>query len=699
MTGMGPAGTLGELLAARRRRRFVGRASEMELFSTALESAEPPFSVLHLHGPAGMGKTSLLDVLAGMATEAGARVVRLDGRNLLPSPPAVLDELRAVLDVPDGEGAIVGPSGTGRVVVVIDTYERLAAVDDWLRSWLLPRLPSTALTVVAGRSPPSPAWTSDPAWRGLLRVISLRNLDPQESRQYLHACGIDPTYHDQLVEIAHGHPLGLSLLADVVARGGEAVADPLSPDLVGTLLRRFVEVVPSGRHRRALEVCALSRVTTEALLREVLAVDDVYELFGWLRGLSFVESGPDGVFPHDLARDALDADLRWRDPEGYKRMFRGVRAHVNGRLQACRGHEQQQAIFDAKFLFRRLPGVLSPVDWDVWGQQYPEPARAGDRDSILDLVQIWEGEASARIAGRWWEQQPEGFFVVRGQNGVIGGFLALLDLSEASDRDLAADPGARAAWDFAQRHAPPRPGEAVTQTRFVIDRQAYQGPSATLNATPILTMQRYLGTPNLAWDFLTLTEPERWDAYFAAADLPRAIGADFVVGGRRYGLFAHDFRRVPVGALLELVTERALAQDLAPSQPMTQPPLLVLSQPDFDQSVRQALRDLHRPDLLARNPLLRTRLMVDSSGNREPSAAVLETLVRAAVESLREHPRDDKLFRAVDRTYVRPAATQERAAAALGLPFSTYRRHLTHGVDRLVDRLWNQEVYGVTEHH
>ena len=48
---------------------------------------------------------------------------------------------------------------------------------------------------------------------------------------------------------------------------------------------------------------------------------------------------------------------------------------------------------------------------------------------------------------------------------------------------------------------------------------------------------------------------------------------------------------------------------------------------------------------------------------------------------------------------MRPAATQERAAAALGLPFSTYRRHLTHGVDRLVDRLWNQEVYGVTEHH
>jgi hypothetical protein len=72
----------------------------------------------------------------------------------------------------------------------------------------------------------------------------------------------------------------------------------------------------------------------------------------------------------------------------------------------------------------------------------------------------------------------------------------------------------------------------------------------------------------------------------------------------------------------------------------------------------------------------------------------LETLVRAAVETLKEHPRDDKLWRAVERTYVRPAATQERAAASLGLPFSTYRRHLTQGVDRVVRWLWDREVYG-----
>jgi hypothetical protein len=582
-------------------------------------------------------------------------------------------------------------------VVLFDTYERLAPLDDWVRTRLLPRLPATALTVVAGRAAPGPAWRADPAWRELLRVVSLRNLSPEDSRRYLHACGVDPERHDQLVELAHGHPLGLSLLADVVVRGGEAATDPLTPDLVGTLLRRFVEIVPSGRHRRALEVCALARVTTEAVLREVLGLEDAHELFAWLRELSFVESGPEGLFPHDLARDTLEADLRWRDPDGYRRVFRGIRGHINGRLRTSRSQEQQRAIADAKYVFRRLPGVVSPVDWDAWGRQYPEPARPWDREPILDLVLGWEGEASAAIAARWWERQPEGFFVVRGQDGVVAGFLALLDLTRASPEDLAADPGARAAWDHARRQAAPRPSETVTQSRFIVDREVYQGPSPTLNATPILTFQRYLGTPNLAWDFLTLAEPERWDAYFAAADLPRAAGADFWVDGRRYGLFAHDFRQVPVDALLELVTERALAQDLTPSPATVEPPLLVLSQPEFDDSVRQALRDLRRPDLLSRNPLLRTRVVRDRAGDEEPGAATLETLVRAAVETLREHPRDDKLWRAVERTYVRPAATQERAAAALGLPFSTYRRHLTQGVDRVVAWLWGQEVYG--RHH
>ena len=89
--------------------------------------------------------------------------------------------------------------------------------------------------------------------------------------------------------------------------------------------------------------------------------------------------------------------------------------------------------------------------------------------------------------------------------------------------------------------------------------------------------------------------------------------------------------------------------------------------------------------------------MTTAAPNRRRVLTTLESLVATRWGPLREHPRDDKLWRAVERTYVRPAATQERAAAALALPFSTYRRHLTQGVDRIVAWMWDQEIYG--EHH
>jgi len=47
----------------------------------------------------------------------------------------------------------------------------------------------------------------------------------------------------------------------------------------------------------------------------------------------------------------------------------------------------------------------------------------------------------------------------------------------------------------------------------------------------------------------------------------------------------------------------------------------------------------------------------------------------------------------LDRIYLRPAGTQEGAAQDLDLPISTYRRHLARGLDRVVEWLWQRELY------
>jgi hypothetical protein len=108
--------------------------------------------------------------------------------------------------------------------------------------------------------------------------------------------------------------------------------------------------------------------------------------------------------------------------------------------------------------------------------------------------------------------------------------------------------------------------------------------------------------------------------------------------------------------------------------------------------VRRALRDLHNPVALASGPLGRSRLVAGSATMEERGRA-LQAILQAAIASLKGHPKDERFYRALHRTFVAPAATQELAAEALGLPFSTYRSHLTAGIQRVADDLRQRELY------
>src|SRR5690606_32926982 len=101
-----------------------------------------------------------------------------------------------------------------RSVLLLDTYEMLAPLDSWLRDTFLPQLPESCLVVIAGRNQPSSGWRTVPGWRDLVRIISLRNLHPDESRLYLNTRGLPEDQHPSVLAFTHGHPLALALVAD-----------------------------------------------------------------------------------------------------------------------------------------------------------------------------------------------------------------------------------------------------------------------------------------------------------------------------------------------------------------------------------------------------------------------------------------------------------------------------------------------------
>ncbi len=136
--------------------------------------------------------------------------------------------------------------------------------------------------------------------------------------------------------------------------------------------------------------------------------------------------------------------------------------------------------------------------------------------------------------------------------------------------------------------------------------------------------------------------------------------------GHRYGVFTHDWRVEPVAAWeyrienLQLGLQSSQMRETAVSFL----PLLTLSQPEFTESVRQALRDYTRIDLLAQNPLMRSKLVAETARTEPAEVAAatpttLQKLLQDAAATLTGNPKDEKFYTAVYHTYFKPAPSQE----------------------------------------
>lgn len=688
---------LADYLDAARRHRFVGREAERAVFHSALLAETSPFYVLQIFGPGGVGKTTLLQEMAALCRQHEIAAISLDARNVDPSPPAFILALQLAM----GCGPETAPldalaAQPVRCVIFIDTYEKLSPLDGWLREVFLPQLPEKVLLVIAGREPLSPGWRTDPGWNALVRMLPLRNLSPEESRAYLNERHVSPEQHQAVLDFTRGHPLALSLVADVLdQRHDQQFVPEEAPDMIKTLLERFVQKVPSPAHRTALEAAGLLHVITEPVLAELLQVGDAHELFEWLRSLSFIECGKEGLFPHDLVREVLATELRWRNPDWYAELHHRARAYYVKRMQQTQGEEQRRILFGYIYLHRMNPVVRPVYDWQESGKVWTDAARETDVPALLAMVNQHEGEESARVAKYWFDRLPAAVQVFRSGRQAPAGFLVLLTLDRVSDDMLRNDIALGSALKYLQNHAPLRSGEKFLYMRFWMAGETYQAHSPTQSRIFINVVQSYFSTPGLAFTFLAFAAPEVWEQVMAYADFARLPEADFVIGGRRYGVYAHDWRVTPLMTWLDLMAARELSREQNYSPAPKVNPAVVLSEPDFAAAVHEALRAYARPDTLRNSPLLHSRLVIERTkpddGEAERIALLLD-LIRDAAKSLEASPREAKLHRVLHRTYFNPAESQELAAEALGLPFSTYRRYLKAAIMRVTEILWHKEI-------
>jgi hypothetical protein len=248
---------LADILSTTRRQYFTGREKELQIFKSIVQAPDLSCFLLYIHGPGGQGKTSLVKEYTDFCRDQAIHFIHVDGRDINAAPQhfitALKDQLQTEEDI-----FITLQKTDSRYVLFVDTYEKLTPVDDWMRQEFLPQMPDNVLTVLSGRKAPSKHWVLDNGWQQLMKVLQVRNLSPAESRQLLLKRNVPEQELDSILDFTHGHPLALSVVADMYAQfPGKKFNPDESPDTVRTLLESFIQKAPSPAHRIALEICAI----------------------------------------------------------------------------------------------------------------------------------------------------------------------------------------------------------------------------------------------------------------------------------------------------------------------------------------------------------------------------------------------------------------------------------------------------------
>ncbi len=688
---------LADILTTNRRRYFTGREKELQTFKAIVQQASLSTFLLYIYGPGGQGKTTLVKEYTDTCANMGIPFLHLDGRDLNASPDHFTNALQTALQTTDSIFEALQNRGE-RFVLFIDTYEKLNPIDDWIRQEFLPQMPDNVLTVVSGRRQPSKKWIVDQGWQQLMKTLHIRNLSPAESREFLIRRSLPETELDKILDFTHGHPLALNVVADMYDQfPGKQFSPEESPDIVRTLLESFVQKAPSPAHRIALEISAIVYINTESLLQQVMGVEDASELFEWLQELSFVENNRHGLYPHDLARDAICADLRWRNPDWNKELYNRIRLYYTSKLDQVLGDEMRVLLFMLNFLHRQHPMVRPYFDWQETGSYWMEMMQPQDQEAIRSMTARHQGPEGEKDLEYWLAHPAAQTWVFRNFEKTPCGFIVRININELANEETIPDKAIEAAMQYAREKFNLRKGDVCTVFRFWMAADTYQGVSNLQSSIFLAIVQYYLSTPGLAITLLNCAMPEFWKMVLTYANLEHLSALDFKVNGLPHGWYMHDWRRTPPGTWLNLLGQRELGFEPEPSREKQRLQMMVLSEEEFATSVYEALKDYQSDKKLLANPLLRSRFVMQYADNDTDTTILLASLkdcLGDATDQIKESVKDEKFHRVLFRTFFNPVGSQEQVADYLNLPFSTYRRYLRKAVNLVTEHLWQLEIEG-----
>ncbi len=627
--------TIGRRVAEVDAARFVGRADELQRLEALLVDV-PERNVVLLHGPGGIGKSTLLRELVRRAGRLGWPSRLVEARDLPAQPRglrAVLDDLRS----------------SPHAVVVFDSWEEADPLTTHLQDLVLRDLPAGWVVVISSRNPPAASWGQD-GWEHVTTEMRVGPLADADALACALAHGAANERAGDLVAWARGLPLAIVLAAST----GLRVDDQISADVAAPLVRRLLG---DWRDRLPLLACAANaRITTPVLLAEVVP-EGADDGFRWLRGQPFAEAIGDGIMLHASIAGAL----RWVIADAHPDLDRDVRRRIATHVHARAVAEGASVSLDLSVMLRN-PTMRWGVGWDPTGRLLVDRPRLEDVPVIEARLEALDRDTWWRRAERFFAEAPDHVWVIRKRDDPVG----FMIVATSDDQSPIDDDPVLVPWlDHARARAAEGTAVIWRNARSLDDDAAVQ---SLLGAAGLALS----GVANPRFLYLPI-DPEHATAVAFSASLGAVHVPELDVDLGEGVTECHVIDTGPGGTLGAQLAAVLAECGESPVQPR---------RPEVDeQAVRAALHEWDRPDLLAENG------MAVGSTPAERSTSVRTAIRQAVAGAFGSSPRERLLVEVLEAGCLGRTTTHEQAAIDLHLSRSAYYRHLRAAGDRVVAQL------------
>lgn len=673
----GPVAAWSSRLDQSRRAGFAGRETELAMFEELLDAATPS-RVLLIHGPGGVGKTSLLTAMGRLGRDAGLAVAELSAHELAAGPEAMQTALQARLgELPEDGG-----------VLILDDFEVAAAWEGWLRDRILADLPDGVRVVIGGRWTPAMEWWSDPGWQGLAGIRQLGDFHPEETRAFLarHPAGVARA--EEVHAFTRGHPLAVALAANLLEREPQASLDwEEQPGLVSWLVTRHLRTLGPEHHRAVLHAASLPPYVDGPLLQAMLPDSDPERDLAYLRGLCFTREHSRGLGLHELVSEALRAEMKRLEPDRHTAFIRRASQELARRMGQGQSEEAVRAYV---YLMRDLPTVRNALPTGQETGRFIAPAEAGDLSALRELVEYFEGPESRRWFEFWAARQMDRMAVLRDPDLTPVGLSFFVDPFREDEATVREDPAAAAFLDYLPEFAPLRPGDRALLCRYILAADSRLGQTGAATQLRAYNTFYTMTQSGLGFSAAVVPSDQSLDGLYRLLNFPPLPGTEFRLGGQEYLLMGHDWRREPPHDWVVNTTERLLTGEPGPEAR----PRAVgrMSRTAVQEAVRDGLRALASGNGLADNPLAAAPWVnrrTEEGGYAGPEAALADLLGRG-IEELEGEAETTEAGRLLRVTFLKEVPKQQAAAAMLGLSYGTYRRRRRAAIARLADWVWEK---------